>query len=111
MKTEARIQQEIVRWYRNEHCLAHHKTRGLILSVPNEGKPDLIATGLYPGAADLIVIYITEWGPLTSFIEVKTPIGVQSPKQKKFQKHVEGMGFAYKIVRSLEEFQKFIVDL
>jgi hypothetical protein len=42
------------------------------------------------------------------FVEVKTEIGKQSPKQKKFQKKVEDLGFEYYLVRNLEDFKKVI---
>ncbi len=102
MKSESRIQQEIVMWFRNKFCLRHHDPRSLIMSIPNEGKPDLVKTGLYPGASDLIVIHKGE----VLFVEVKNQIGTQQPKQELFQSHVESMGYRYILVRSLEEFAK-----
>ncbi len=80
-KSESRIQQEIVTWYKNNYCLQHHNPRCMIFSIPNEGlfqtaslsMPKrfmvilkqaikrllfkLISTGLYPGCADLCVIH------------------------------------------------------
>ena len=47
--SEARIQQEIVMWYKNTYCLEHHDPRCMIFSVPNEGRgaasTQLIQTG------------------------------------------------------------------
>ena len=114
--SEARIQQDIVMWYKNSYCLVHHIPRSLILSIPNEGKPFLTQTGLMAGSADLMVIdRYTAPGVLNGgiicivlFVEVKTPNKKQSAKQLKFQSHVESMGFSYHIVRSLEEFTKMI---
>ena len=37
------------------------------------------------------------------YLEVKTPVGIQSDDQKKFQADVEAQGAEYYIVRSLEE--------
>jgi hypothetical protein len=107
-KDEDRIQQEIVKDFRNKHCLKHHKYRCLIMHIPNEGKPQLVSIGLYPGASDLIVCYRDENNPRAEVIyfEVKTPVGIQSPKQKEFQEHVESIGFRYEIVRSIDEFYK-----
>lgn len=99
--TEAQIQQQIVQWYKNTYCLVHHSPRCMILSIPNEGKPELIATGLYPGAADLLVVH---YGAVV-FVEVKNEGGVQKPAQKRFQAHCRCVGLSYHLVRSLEEFK------
>lgn len=103
--TEAAIQQQIVRWYRNQYCLTYHSPRCMILSIPNEGKPELIATGLYPGAADLLVIHMGR----VMFVEVKTPTGVQSSRQKEFQQHCNASGFPYYLVRSIEDFRNYLL--
>jgi hypothetical protein len=75
--------------------------------VPNEGKPELIQTGLYPGASDLVVIH----RGVLMFLECKTLTGVQSDKQKAFQEHVERMGYLYRLVRSLLDFQSLIEEI
>jgi len=106
--TEARIQQDIVRWYRNEFCLKHHSPRSIILSIPNSKNPLLRETGMMPGASDLMVIHNKGLIDDIYFIEVKTPTGRQSPNQKKFQEHIEQMVLGYHIVRSLEEFKQLI---
>ena len=59
----------------------------------------LVAMGLRPGVADLVVLT----PPTVVFLEVKTPEGKQSEKQEKFQKKVESMGYVYKIVRCTED--------
>jgi len=98
------IQQEIVTYYRNTYCLIHHNPRCMIFSIPNEGKPNMIYTGLYPGASDL---YVRHYGK-ELFIEVKTPTGIQSPNQKKFEQHCIQMNVPYYLVRSLDEFKTVI---
>lgn len=110
LHSEARIQQSIVVFYRNSRCLAHHTPRCLIFSVPNENQHRLMATGLTPGCSDLVVIHrnTAKEAPIIAFIECKSAIGRQRPAQAKFQAHVEGMGFSYDIVRSLEEFQALV---
>lgn len=116
IKSEAKIQQEIVMWYRNTYCLISHNPRCMIFSIPNESNGpramQLIQTGLYPGAADLGVLHKGDdhWRDI-SFFEVKTTIGIQSPKQKEFQKHCKEMGIGYYIVRSLDEFKEVIESL
>ena len=114
--TEARIQQDIVRHYRNNFCLRHHTPRSLILSIPNEFKPHLVHTGLYAGGADLLVLHVRIELRIL-FIEVKTPTGTVSDKQRKFEQHINGMAIfvnnnnvslEYHVVRSLEDFKKII---
>jgi len=107
--TESRIQQEIVRFYRNKYCLKHHFPRHVIASVPNDGKnykeqSVKLQTGLMSGFSDLIVIRPNE----TIYVEVKTYKGKQSPKQIEFENTVTALGFRYIIVRSLEEFKNKI---
>jgi hypothetical protein len=104
-KSESKIQQEIVVWYRNNNL----NNNNIIFSVPNEGKSAKEqmfkkATGLMSGVSDLICINNGE----VLFIECKDLKGKQSEKQKEFQKTIELQGFKYRLVRSLEEFQKII---
>jgi len=110
MKSESRIQQECVKWYRNTYCLTHHNPRGIIFSVPNEGRNQTeqlmkIQTGLMSGVSDLIVI--TPLGRLL-FIECKDDKGRQSDKQKDFEHQVTQHGYNYHLIRSLDEFQEII---
>lgn len=112
MKTEDKVQQEIVMWYRNTYCLKHHNPRNIIFSVPNDSKNAVeqmrkIATGLYAGVSDLIMIHFGQ----VYFIELKTDTGKQSEKQKDFQLIVENQGFKYYLIRSLKEFQKIITEM
>lgn len=124
-KTESRIQQEIVIYFNNNYCLKHHKPRCSIFSVPNEGVMQLgnilrmrfkqinfediikkilfglISTGLKKGVSDLIVLMPKR----VIFVEVKTPIGSQSPEQKDFESLVKNLGFEYYLVRSLQDFK------
>lgn len=105
--TESRIQQDAVRWYRNSFCLKHHAPRCLILAIVNEYKPIFTATGLYTGAADLLVLHRANGPSRVIFAEVKTATGQQSNKQREFQEHIEQMEGAaeYHLVRNLEEFK------
>lgn len=105
-RAEDSIQQEIFMWYHNTYCLLHHTPRRMIFSVPNEGKPELVRTGLYPGASDLLVFHHVGRPPL--FVEVKTPSGVQSVSQKEFESHATSLGCQYFLVRSLEDFKEVI---
>lgn len=122
LKSESKIQQEIVKYYRNTYCLKHHKYRCMIFSIPNESSQGnaipLIQTGLYSGAADLCVVHNYNTlenrlgiNSLMLFIETKDAKGKQKPKQKMFEEHCIQMGIPYHIVRSLEEFKDVILKL
>lgn len=110
MFSEDKIQQDIFMWFNNNYCLKHHKPRYTIFSVPNGGTRNikeamkLKSTGLKAGVSDLIVVMDE-----VIFIEVKTEIGVQSQKQKEFQKIITDLGYRYLVVKSLKEFQSCIL--
>ena len=106
MKAEAKIQSEIVMWFRNNYCLRHHNPRYCIFSVPNErnNAAEVIrmkGTGLMKGVADLVVVMPN----LVMFVECKAESGVQSEAQKEFEEVVCALGFEYHLVRSLDEFK------
>lgn len=105
MKTESRIQQDCMIWYRNNHL----NTNNIFASIPNEGKNAIEqmrkkATGMYAGFSDTIVIH---FGKIV-FIEFKDEKGRQSDKQKDFESKILANGFKYHICRSLEEFINII---
>jgi len=106
LKTEARIQQESIQWFRNSYGLKHHDPQFVMFSVPNEGR-DVVeqmkkkATGMLKGAADTIIILQGK----TIYCEFKDSKGRQQPEQIKFQDKVEKLNQQYWLVRSLEEFQ------
>lgn len=102
-KSESKIQQEIVIWYRNNNL----NNNNIIFSVPNEGKSAKEqmfkkATGLLSGVSDLICINNGQ----ILFIECKDYKGKQSDKQKEFEEIVTMQGFKYILVRSLDEFKE-----
>ncbi len=105
-KSESKIQQEIVIWYRNNNL----NNNNVIFSVPNEGKSAKEqmfkkATGLMSGVSDLICI---NNGKIL-FIECKDEKGRQSDKQKEFEIIINSQGFKYYLVRSLDEFKKIVI--
>jgi len=111
MKSEDKIQQEIVMWYRNNYCLKHHTPRNIIFSVPNDSKNATeqmrkIATGLYAGVSDLIIIHFSK----VIFVEVKTDIGRQSDKQKEFENIIKEQNLNYWLVRSLLDFKSKLIE-
>ena len=59
----------------------------------------LIAMGMRPGAADLVVLV----PPGVVFLEVKAPDGEQSERQVRFKERVQAMGYRYEVVRSVED--------
>ena len=108
---EDKLQQSIYLWYQNTYVIKDK--RCMILSIPNGGLRDkataitMKATGLYKGAADLLVVY-RGW---VGFVELKTETGTQSPEQRQFEVHCIEAGLPYKLVRCLAEFQQLILSL
>jgi hypothetical protein len=100
-KSESRIQQECVQWFRNK-CIVEGLPY-LLLSIPNDNQKFLKGTGLLKGASDLIMVVEKN----VFWIEMKTPTGRQSPEQKAFELSVKNLGFDYLLFRSLEEFQEW----
>lgn len=101
------IQAAIYLWYNNNYTV---KCLGIMFSIPNGSSRDireavkLKATGLYPGASDLMLCHYRKW----YCVEVKKPGGIQRPEQKKFQARIEALGTEYKIVYSLDEFKEWL---
>lgn len=101
-KSEGKIQQECVIWFRNNNL----KTSNLIFSVPNEGKSAAEqmykkALGMMSGVSDTIIIMQNK----VVFCEFKDATGKQSDKQIIFQNKVENLGFEYWLIRNLEDFK------
>ena len=106
MKTESKIQQECMIWYRNSYL----NTNNIFASIPNEGKNAIEqirkkSTGMYAGFSDTIIIHFGK----IFFIEFKDEKGRQSDKQKEFENKIIANGFRYILVRSLEDFKKAIL--
>jgi len=77
----------------------------LVIHVPNQAtKGKRRYAGLLPGAPDLIVIGT---GKIV-FMEVKAEGGRQSAAQVLVQRMIEERGFAYCVVRSVEEALKAV---
>lgn len=102
-QSESRIQQEIVKYFKNNFCLKHHSPRSMIFHIPNQNQHKLVSIGVYPGAADLFVVHLGK----CMFMEVKEPQkGKQSDSQIEFQNHCQEMNIPYFIVYSVEDFKK-----
>jgi len=108
---EDRIQALIVKYLRSVGTYAH--------SIPNEGAgrngairtAQLITMGLYPGVGDLLVWWNTDNGIRIGYLEVKTPIGRQSERQKHFEQLCYDNGIPYKVVRSVEDVQTYMKEM
>tara|TARA_R110002020_G_scaffold453632_2_gene668630 strand:- start:3032 stop:3379 length:348 start_codon:yes stop_codon:yes gene_type:complete len=106
--SEARLQQEIVFWFRNKYP----KLRGLLCYNNNNstgsrrGKINKYL-GVVKGRSDMVLYYNGK----SFMFELKTDIGKQSPSQKEWQELVERQGFDYYIIRSLVKFQEAIFNI
>lgn len=106
--TEDQLQATCYQWAYN----TYPELRGCIFSVPNGGTRNKIeamkmkATGLTPGIPDLLLIY-----PVFTAFELKSEIGILSPAQKKIHEIWANKGVKVHIVRSVDEFQKIIINL
>jgi hypothetical protein len=106
MQTENKIQQDMFIWFNNNYTI---KGLGLFASIPNDSKDAKEqmrkkATGMKVGHSDFNIYMNGK----CYFFEVKTPTGVQSESQKRFESEVKSLGFEYNIVRSLDEFKTII---
>jgi hypothetical protein len=106
-KTEGRIQQEVIMWFRNKWAYKQ-SPKPLIFSIPNDLGIKFIPTGLLSGAADLQILLPNG---ISIFAETKTPKGRQSDKQVKFERDVIALGFNYFVYRSLDEFKTKFISL
>jgi hypothetical protein len=63
--------------------------------------------GVVAGVADLILL-VPSRSSYGLCIEMKTPKGRQTPRQKQWQEAVTAMGYRYEIIRSTQEFMNLI---
>lgn len=102
-KSEDRIQQECVMWFRNTYTRIG---QGIIFHVPNQNQQHLHGIGVLGGVSDLIVVIQGR----VLFVEIKTESGTQSDAQKRFETNVNTLGHTYILIRSLDEFKSFILS-
>jgi len=105
MKSESRIQQEIVMFFNNEYpelrgCLCYNNNNSIGSLRGKQNK----YLGVIKGRSDMVLYYKS----FSIMIELKTDIGRQSESQKSWQELMISQGFEYYIVRSLEEFKELI---
>jgi hypothetical protein len=108
MKSEARIQQEIVMFFNNEYP----KLRGCLCYNNNNSVGGLRGKlnkflGVVKGRSDMVLYYKS----FSVMIELKTEKGRQSDSQRSWQYLMTNQGFEYYIIRSLEEFKELIVKI
>lgn len=129
---EDELQKACVRWFKEE---AYPQLAPLLFHPNNEpyfgaGKTAeqkaragarAKEMGVTPGVADLILMYPGVMGVPLDFdcqlvtvhalcIEMKSDTGRQSEAQQQWQQAVEKMDYRYEVVRSVEQFQKLIID-
>lgn len=103
---ESEIQQSVVQWFRMKY------PNYIIAAVPNGGFRNareaaiMQREGVLAGFADLIIISKQN----ILFLELKTPIGVLSKRQKEFQQKVNNLGFQYVVCRSFDQAVMVIVS-
>ena len=109
--TESQIQKQCVAWFR----LRFPSIEPLFFSVPNGGARNVWTgrvmkdEGARAGVADLILL-IPKGGYASLCIEMKTAKGRQSDAQVQFMELARKMHNKYIVCRSLEQFQKEVMD-
>jgi hypothetical protein len=107
-QSEDKIQSDCYVWFHN----TYPNLRGLLCYNLNNSKNRIDgarnkAKGLIAGRSDMVLYYQSN----AFMIEFKTLDGSQSVGQKEWEALVTSQGFQYHIIRSLEEFQRLIVNL
>ena len=108
-QTEEALQQKMVFWFHS----TYPEFRGCFFHVPNgdvrskRAGARLKKVGVVAGVADMILL---AHGGIWLF-EVKNDKGTQSIRQIAWQKLMEKHGFTYILVRSLKQFQHYILEL
>ena len=108
---EEDLQTACVEWF----SLQYRKYAMLLHHSPNGGKRRLIeakrfkAMGTRAGFPDLqLCLPSGKYHGL--FIELKSRKGIQQPSQKAMQEALEGAGYRYEIVRSIDGFIKCVKE-
>lgn len=83
---------ELVLWRNNVGQMIDKDGRRVVFGVGGKGAADLL--GMFNGR------FVA--------VEIKTPIGRQSPEQKLFQQLVEKRGGVYVLLRSVEEARRWV---
>lgn len=112
---ESNLQISCIKWL----DLAHPKIAPLCFAIPNGHKRSKITAsilkreGVRAGVADLFFAYPMHFHDKSIhglFIEMKVGKGKQTEAQLAFEKAVTDQGYAYKVVRTFEEFRGVILN-
>lgn len=102
---ESKLQKACVKWFQ----MQYPRYKRLLFHVPNGGyrtattARNMKLEGVVAGVADLILLMPS--GPYHGLcIEMKTPKGRQTPRQKQWEQAVSAMGYEYIIVRDIQHF-------
>ena len=105
------VQKACIRWFRLQHPskILFHVNNSVYANglTAMKRQARLKSMGVLAGVSDLILCYRGK----TTFIEVKTDKGRQSPNQKSFETKAASSGFDYHIVRSFDQFKNLIDEL
>lgn len=102
--TEETALQNAIRAAVSPYCLIFRINVGTLQTV--DGR--MIKTGVPPGFSDLFGVRIKDGRAV--FIEVKTPTGRASPKQKNFIEKMKSVGAIAGICRSVDDALKLIME-
>lgn len=130
--SEESLQNKAVIWFNNNYCLKHHTPRLMLFTVPNEiamkvggillsiGVSNTIvdkvvaivsssmkSVGLLPGVSDTVIV----GNGRVFFVEFKLPTNYQQDNQKEFESRVTSLGHTYVVIKSLDQFQKFVKEV
>ena len=127
--TEENLQHECYIYAVNNYGLKHHNPRIIFASIPNEVammiRGIMIACGVPKRTVDTIIslvlkrmknmgfhagfsdcVIITRGTVI--FCEFKLPGNYQQSNQKEFEKRITELGHEYVVIKSLEEFKKYL---
>lgn len=101
---EADLQRAVVhalRFALPRNAIIHHSANEVTEPGPRGARRQAILTGMgvHPGFADLMVIS----GGRVLFLELKAPKGRLRPSQEAFRDAVQAQGFAWALLRSLDD--------
>jgi len=110
---EAMLQKACVRWFRCQYpTLAP-----LLFAVPNGGfrneieAKELARQGVVSGVADLILLKPSKDRQFSALcLELKAKTGKQSLNQISWEKHAKSHGNRYVLVKTIEEFMRFVTE-
>lgn len=104
-QTESQIQRDILAAFGSRDDLLLWRESVGVGLTPDASRVIKFGT---PGAADIGGVWRREWGGHAIGIEVKTPTGRQSPKQRTWQSAFERVGGIYILARSVDDVAKIL---